>query len=345
MCLRRSLLAVSNPGAPIAGFWLYRAIPEPEKPAQGTNQVPIFSSEPSNLASARPKNARLEDRRNRAGGCRSTCLCLSRRVARGGYLRHGLTATVDFGSLRSWSIWQTSGVARITSVPSAERRRGGRQFEPTLEAELHNLARDAASSLPGARNGLLIIDELVGPIGIPDFVAVVGHLQKLQERISLGVPPLLNELDAAVVGATSDSAPRTLKSISATLGWSEDVVQSRVPELHRKGALIKTGRATYLRPNGLRPVGNLYAIETKVSAWPRAVEQGRKYKVWCDSYVLVFGFLSDQVMARLLSEVERDNAGVVVNGKWKRRPKISRKPNWQRLLGSEHVVAAIGSWS
>jgi hypothetical protein len=49
---------------------------------------------------------------------------------------------------------------------------------------------------------------MVGPIGIPDLTALVGAADRLEARLALGVPPLLNEIDAAIVAvASSNSMP------------------------------------------------------------------------------------------------------------------------------------------
>lgn len=221
------------------------------------------------------------------------------------------------------------------------RPRGGKRFAPNQETQLHETALSAAASLPAAHKGLVVIDEVAGPLGVPDFVAIVGPAERLDRRKSLGIPPLLHEIDAAIVGAASPKAPRSAETLSRILGWPQTTIERRLGALQTIGALVRTPRFAYLRPEGLSPIGNLYAIEAKVNAWNRAVQQGRMYRVWCDSYVLVMGDLSLPTETKLLEATERDGAGIVVNGKWRRKPRITKRPDWKRLLGSEHAFAAL----
>lgn len=222
------------------------------------------------------------------------------------------------------------------------RPRGGIRFEPTKELELLDSALSASRNLPGANQGLLLIQEVAGPFGIPDLIAITGVQDVIDQRMELDIPPILNEIDAAIVGAVSSRAPRRLETVSKTLGWPQETVERRVPALVRMGALAETHRKTLLKPEALRPIGQLFAIETKVSNWRRAIRQGRMYQVWCDSYVVVMGPLSDQPLAKLVDAASQDDAGVVVDGGWKATVTPRPRPSWRRLLGSEYVVAALG---
>jgi hypothetical protein len=88
-------------------------------------------------------------------------------------------------------------------------------------------------------------------------------------------------------------------------------------------------------------VGRLYAIEAKVRDWRRAVRQARTYSVWSDSYVIVMPTLGPGSRAGLLSAVAQDNGGLMLDGRWIRRPQLLRRSPAQRFWGSEHVIAAF----
>jgi hypothetical protein len=199
----------------------------------------------------------------------------------------------------------------------------------------------AAKSLPNAHRGLRVILETAGPFGIPDVVAVVGPLGLLNRRLKLNVPPLLNEIDAGIVASATPKAGRSASALSSLLGWSEDTVQRRIPGLVRRGALVRVADDRYVRPRDLQPVGRLYAIEAKVRDWRRALRQGRRYGVWCDSYVIVMPELSTTSGENLLAAVASDAGGLMLGGRWVRRPRLRPKTNAQRLWGSEHVIAAF----
>jgi hypothetical protein len=222
------------------------------------------------------------------------------------------------------------------------RDKGGRRFQPVKEQALEETALRASAALPGAGDGLLVLREVVGPLGIPDLVAVVGSPLAVYQRRKLGVPPLLNEIDAAMVGAASPRAPRRIETLARRLGWPVTTLARRMPDLLRSGALIETNSGVVVRPEALQPIGRLYAVETKVSDWRRAVRQGRAYQLWCDAYIVVMESLSSGPLSALVAATAEDGAGVVIGGRWLSRPKVRSRQEWRRLWGSEHVVAALG---
>jgi hypothetical protein len=221
------------------------------------------------------------------------------------------------------------------------RPRAGRRFAPVHEVELEPDALNAARSLPGAHRGLVVLREMTGPYGVPDLVAVVGPPVLLRQRRRLPVPPLLNQIDAGVVAAASPRAGRRAETLARRVGWPEESVRRRLRGLVKTGALIPTGRESYVRPPALQPVGRLYAIETKVKDWRRALRQARTYTLWCDSYVLVMPSLGSSSQSALLTEVAEDGAGLTINGVWVTRPRLGNRSPAQRLWGSEHLVAAL----
>jgi hypothetical protein len=237
-------------------------------------------------------------------------------------------------------------LGRMTKPPlnvHAGRPRPGRRFEPVRERELSNDTLQAARTLPGAYRGVRILLETAGPFGVPDLLAVVGPLGVLDERLALNVPPLLNQVDAGVVAAAAPFAPRTVATLARRVGWPVETVARRLPHLLRVGALDRVGRDSYVRPEALRPVGRLYAVEAKIRDWRRALRQARTYSVWCDSYVIVMPPLAPGSLTGLIEAVALDGGGLVLDGKWVRRPLLSRRSPAQRLWGSEHAIAAFDS--
>jgi biotin operon repressor len=182
---------------------------------------------------------------------------------------------------------------------------------------------------------------MAGPIGIPDFTALVGDPRRLAARLDLDVQPIINQLDAAIVSHTYASVPRSPNALAKELGWSVETVSRRIAGLTHIGALIETGTNRYVRPAELSPVGRLYAIEAKMSDRMGAVRQGRTYGAWADSYVLVMGHIGQRRLEMLTSDVELDRAGLMVDSRWVRRPALNSLSKVRRLWSSEHFVAAV----
>lgn len=226
-------------------------------------------------------------------------------------------------------------------VRESSRRRAGKRFEPTHELPLHEVAARVSLALRGAKRGLILIREMPGPIGIPDLVALVGNPGPLERRLSLEVPPLLNEIDAAIAAVAHAGAPRTTQALARTLGWPEDTLRRRIPGLLKSGALLRSGRDSFVRPPELAAVGRLVAIEAKVNDWRGALAQGRTYGVWADNYVLVMGRLSSSARSELTAHVAQDAAGLVIDGQWVERLGRRVSSPTKRLWASEHLVAAL----
>lgn len=234
------------------------------------------------------------------------------------------------------------GDKRASQINSLEtsRPRAGRRFEPTHELEILPDALRTARGLPGAHRGLVTVSEMTGPNGIPDFTALVGDERKLDLRLACDVPPLLNEVDAGVVSMSAVRQARSAEQLATSLGWPESTVARRLPSLVRAGALREQdGRFT--RHEALQPLGRMYAIEAKVSDWRRALRQGRLYSLWADNYVLVLGPLTDAASTLVLHQVEIDGAGLVIDGRWRRKPSSSKLSAQKRVWAAEHLVAAL----
>jgi hypothetical protein len=256
------------------------------------------------------------------------------------------SAGVAVGAVVGKSLSGSSGrLARMTAEPlvrESVRPRAGRRFSPSHELRLQPAALHAASRLPGAREGVLLVTEMASPFGIPDFVALIGPGHSLFHRQALPVPPLVNELDAAIVATASSRAPRRATTLARELGWPVQTVVRRVPELVRSGALIETGSACYVRRPELVPLGRLYALETKVRDWRRALHQVRTYRLWADSYVVVLASLPQNAVELVRERVRQDGGGLVVADRTLERPRVHTLPKTRRLWAAEHLVAAIG---
>jgi hypothetical protein len=226
-------------------------------------------------------------------------------------------------------------------VRSSKRPRPGQRFEPVQERFLRTDALDAIGALPHAHRGLSIWREVAGPYGIPDFLAVVGDPQKLADRSSLPVPPLLNEIDAGIVANAPLRSGLDAQGFAERLEWSPASIERRLPRLARIGALAERGDR-FVRPKGLNPIGRVYAIETKVKDWRRALKQARTYGLWCDNYVVVMSAISEGSLSEASANVAQDGGGLYVAGRWVLRPRAQNLNAARRLWGSEHVLAAIG---
>jgi hypothetical protein len=199
----------------------------------------------------------------------------------------------------------------------------------------------AAQTLPNAYRGVWVLLENPGPFGVPDMLAIVGPHELLEARLALSVPPLLNQIDAGVVASAAVRAPRSVDALAARVGWPVGSVARRLPYLVRTGALEEVGTNRYVRPEALRPIGRLYAIEAKVKDWRRAVKQARRYGAWCDGYVIVMPQLGPSSSAAVTQTAADDGGGLILDGRWVRRPRIRPRPLAQRLWGSEHAIAGF----
>lgn len=212
---------------------------------------------------------------------------------------------------------------------------------PIEELQLEPDAVRAIRGLPGAHQEVSIFREVAGPFGIPDFLALIGPPEKLRDRLALDVPPLLNEIDAGIVAHMAPKVGRSIRNIASQLGWELSTIERRIPRLLRTGAVTNVRHDRYIRPSALAPVGRLYAIETKVRNFGRALRQARTYGLWCDNYVIVMPALSRVATFSAVESMAPDRGGLVVDGRWVQRIRASGIPPARRLWGSEHLVAAV----
>lgn len=222
-----------------------------------------------------------------------------------------------------------------TSTP-----RPGKRFEPTHERRLHEAALAAAESLHGAQRGLVVVPEFAGPLGVPDFTAYVGPVTSLRARQSLGVPPVVSDIDAGILSVALINRGRNVNALASALGWPTQTVAGRIRRLVASGALIERSPGSFIRPAELAVQGRLYAIETKLQDWRKALRQARTYRTWADAYVLVMSDISNRGSNALLAEVNQDRGGLVVDGRWLARPRIEPPVGWRRFQASEMFSSA-----
>lgn len=218
--------------------------------------------------------------------------------------------------------------------------RPGRRFEPIRERELHADALSAAEGIPGASRGLVVVPEFAGPIGIPDFTAFVGDVQKLRSRQQSHIAPITNEIDAGIVSVAHVRKPSSTEEMAAAIGWPSATIASRVRRLVSGGSLRAVEKGRFVRAPEMQPSGRLYAIEAKVGDSRSALRQARTYGVWADGYVIVMTDVSERALDDLRSEVLRDRGGLMVDGRWIARPCISNASLRRRLQAAELFAAA-----
>jgi len=237
-------------------------------------------------------------------------------------------------------VWHSLGVA-VFRVHQSSRSRPGRLFEAVQEAGLYPAALDAARSLPGASAGVLVVPEMYGPLGVPDFLVMVGGDKILKRRLEAGIPPILGEMDCAVISSLYTARPRSAKAIAASLGWGEDNVVARLQQLKKTGAVSEASAGLFLRHGSLSSGGTLYAIEVKVRDWAQAVRQSRGYRTWANNYVVVLGPIGEQARRAVVAEVAADQAGLFIDGTWIRKPSRRSPEPLRGLMGFEHLVASL----
>lgn len=221
--------------------------------------------------------------------------------------------------------------------------RGGRRFEPVDELHLNDLVASLAASLPGQGEDVLVVPEMPSPLGLPDFVALVGGREWLDARVAASVPPVLSEIECAVLAALSPVRSLAPESVARRIGWAPSEVQRVTIRLTRVGAVSASSTGAVRLHPALRPTGTMFAVEVKLKAWHRAILQGRTYRTWADNYVVVLGRVGATAEARAKESARSDGGGLFTDGGWVVRPR-SRKPvASRRLQGFEHLYAALSS--
>jgi len=126
--------------------------------------------------------------------------------------------------------------SHMAIVAASERRRSGVPFRPEAEAALAPLLIDIASELARGRD-IVAIPEFIGPFGVADLVAVYNGQEWYLVRRANGVPPVLNEVDALVLGAASVRFGRSVAELAARTHLPGHALDTSISRLRRIGAL------------------------------------------------------------------------------------------------------------
>lgn len=199
----------------------------------------------------------------------------------------------------------------------------------------------AAAVRTARRDGrIIVVPELRGPCGVADFGIVETTDENLAARLGLGMPPLLNQVDAAIVGFLGPRRPTALSTIAQALGWPERDLYGRATQLRRRGVIAQLPSGCFVRPKGLEPLGRLSVYEAKVTDWKQGFSQAAIYATWADVATLGLQRLPRDPSPVLAMATDL-RLGLISGGSWERRPVIQRLPRQTRLWASEHVVAAL----
>jgi hypothetical protein len=216
----------------------------------------------------------------------------------------------------------------------------GRPFAPRQEAAIvPGLLRAAMGACQNDRR-LFVIPEFHGPYGVADIATLETTDEALEGRHRLGIAPLLNQGDAAIVGCLPKRHSLHISTVSRVLGWQERHVAARVSVLCRRGILVQARSGSIARPVALTPLGRLSTYEAKVSDWQRGLIQASTYATWADRGALAIGRLPRDRTA-VLSLAAELRLGLIVDGEWELAAADQRLKPQTRLWASEHAVAAL----
>lgn len=228
-------------------------------------------------------------------------------------------------------------------VTTSLRSRPGHQYEPVAEAEVHSLLPTLALGLPGAaRHGAVMVRECPGPYGIADLVVLIGGQRQLERRRDADVPPLLSELDAAIVAMLQPVRPTPTDQLAIAVDRPLRSVARRLSALGDLGA-ISARPSGFVRNPALDLRGSVHALEAKTKDWNRGIDQALAYAVWADTSTLVVGQLPRDT--RLAEDrAGRLRLGLASGLRWVRRPSRRTHERPLRMWAMEHLVAALGGY-
>lgn len=227
-----------------------------------------------------------------------------------------------------------------TTLMCSSRDPIGRPFRPTVEAEiLPGLVRAALLRAHRARR-IIVVPEFRGPYGVADVAILETTDERVAARLALGIPPLLNQLDAAIVSVLHVHRPTSGAVVARELGCQERHLAARLTCLIRAGGIFRLAAGTYVRSEGLVPLGHVSVYEAKVDDWRRGFDQAATYATWADEATLALGRLPRD-SGGVLDAAVRHQLGLMVDGVWRRDPVHQRLPPRTRLWTSEHLLAAL----
>ncbi|MGL5816296.1 MAG: hypothetical protein ACRCYR_01930 [Phycicoccus sp.] len=193
------------------------------------------------------------------------------------------------------------------------------------------------------RGDVILVPEMPSPLGLPDFLAAVSVEAWLARRDLVEIPPVLSEIDCSVLAVLNANRPLSVKSVGRRLGWTPAEAERVVDRLTRSRAVVTTAGGALLRVRAFDPKGSLIAVEAKLNGWQQAVRQGRGYRTWASNYVVVLGEVGEVARRRAAAEVITDGAGLFNGTGWVVRPAARQPSVARRILGLEHLYAAVAS--
>jgi hypothetical protein len=232
------------------------------------------------------------------------------------------------------------GAAKAVLITSTSQL-AGRRFEPTAEKSLDPALSLAASTLQVARNrATLVLTECALPFGVPDALVLAIDDDAFQARLDSGIPAATTAAEISMICAAR-SRPRSGDDLIAASGLSYPVARRYLQRLESTGALhLSSGR--FRASPSMRSVGRIFALEAKVTDWRAGHDQCLRYGSFADGTALVLPRVTERIRQPLLAAVEPHGIGVFADGRWVRRPRMSRLTVERRLQASESVVAGLG---
>ncbi len=226
------------------------------------------------------------------------------------------------------------------AVVASSRVPPGRRFEPRQEAELHTHMYELAQRFGDHQSDLIAIPEFPGPFGVADLAVMATSWNRLCERIEADISPITHELDAAIVANLNPKRARTQGELATALFLSENALNRRLTHLQRAGAVHRSRTGRFTRHEALMPLGRVYAIESKVRAWRRALDQARTYALWSDRSIAMLGMLpTDPSVA--IKEAQCAGLGLAIESTWLVQPRATQQSPARRMWTSELFFAAL----
>lgn len=205
---------------------------------------------------------------------------------------------------------------------------------------MHPHMYELAQTFGDKQTDLIAVPEFAGPFGIADLAVVATLWSRLAARIDAQIEPIIHELDAAIVAHLTARRGKALQELAQALSVYEDELDRRIAHLVRLGAVQRSRAGRLTRHESLVPLGRIFAIESKVNAWRRALDQARTYALWSDRSIAVLGRLpADRSDA--IKEAQFAGVGLAIESEWLVRPRATRQSQARRMWTSEIFFAAI----
>ena len=169
-----------------------------------------------------------------------------------------------------------------TALVTAPQAQLGRPFQPKGEALLIPQALEAALRRGSRAARLVVIPEFRGPYGVADLAVLSTTDGAIAERLALDLDPLVNQLDAAIVGTLAPRRTLRISTLARELEWPERHLTPRIAALVRRGAVTQSRSGALARHAALEPLGDLSVYEAKTTDWRRGLDQAATYATWAN---------------------------------------------------------------